>query len=131
MAGRTVEYQIEPAHLLHLGPYITVSIRGHTFRALLDTGAGGSSIDLTIAGVLNLPQNGTQDSTGVTGKGTYPKFAVDVYIPRLKLTLPSPVPSLPLMANGLPWAVIVGRDVLCRYDFGVDGRTGTVRLTSS
>ena len=33
------------------------------------------------------------------------------------------------MQQGHPWVAIIGRDVLCQYEFTVNGQTGLIRFT--
>ena len=95
----------------------------------MDTGASVSSLDITFAEALELPVSGTHRSTGATGEGDYPNYDASLLIPVLNATVPSPVGGLPLRAHGHPWDAIIGRDVLCQYEFTVNGETGLIRLT--
>jgi hypothetical protein len=124
-----VEYTMSPRLLRIAGPAIEVSVNERTGVALLDTGASVSSVDLTFAQALGLPVSGTHRSTGATGEGDYPNFDAPLSIPVLDVTVPSPVGGLPLRAHGHPWDAIVGRDILCQYEFTVNGETGLIRFT--
>ena len=127
---RTAEYTIHPSYILEKGPPIAVQTNGRLFLALLDTGASRSVIDIAAARNMQLVEDDKPfDMIGATGRGRYPQFRVSLYIPMLELTIPSPIPSLPLRESGLAWAVIIGRDVLCQYEFTVNGQTGLIRFT--
>ena len=129
---RTVEYTVSPADILEIGPYIAVAIGGQSGPALLDTGASFSAIDITTARDMQSEEDIEPHYTvGATGGGTYPRFWVDLIIPALELTVPSPIRGLPLLQQGHPWVAIIGRDVLCRYEFTVNGQTGLIRFASA
>ena len=129
MPSSGIEYRVEPAAFVRLeGPPMPILIGEHEGLALLDTGAAYSSIDLSLAETLALGEDGTHNIVGATGPGTYPKFTVALTLPVLGLVLPGPTPSLPLKENGMNWDAIIGRDVLCQYQFIVDGRLGVIRF---
>ena len=128
---RTAEYTIHPSYILEKGPPIVVQINGQPFLALLDTGASRSVIDIAAARDMRLVEDDKlSDMIGATGRGRYPQFQASLYIRILELTIPSPIPSLPLRESGLAWAVIIGRDVLCQYEFTVNGQTGLIQFAS-
>ena len=120
---------MSPRLLRIAGPAIEVSVNEIVGVALLDTGASVSSLDITFAEALELPISGTHRSTGATGEGDYPNFEASFQIPLLGVTIPSPVGGLPLRAHGHPWDAIIGRDILCQYEFTVNGETGLIRFT--
>lgn len=123
------QYTMAPDLLRFVGPAINVTVNGTVGAALLDTGASYSSIDLTFAEALQLPASGTHQTAGATGGGTYPNFDTTLYIPILDVAVPSPVGGLPLREYGHPWDAIIGRDVLCRYEISINGRTGLIRFS--
>ena len=127
----TVEYIIPPAEIMSEGPSILVEIGDETGLALLDTGASFSVVDIATAQSLRLPEDEeSHHAVGVTGAGTYPQFNVNLHIPLLGVSIPSPIPGLPLKENEHPWVAIIGRDVLCQYEFTVNGQTGLIRFAS-
>ena len=127
MPSAAVEYRVEPPAYLRLeGPPMPVLIEERQGVALLDTGAAFSIIDPSLARTLELSEDGTHNAIGATGAGTYPQFAVELTLPILGIVLPSPIPSAPLKENGQHWDAIIGRDVLCQYQFTVDGKTGLI-----
>ena len=135
MAGsqllETVEYHVSPASFVQeIGPCIQVVVREIHGMALLDTGAATTSMDIGLAESLGLRQDETHDVIGATGRGTYPRFRVDLYIPMLRYTVPSPIHGLPLRETGHPWDAVIGRDVLCQYELTINGKTGLIRFTS-
>lgn len=114
---------------MSIGPYILVEVAGELGSALLDTGAAFSVIDITTAQDMQLEEDREPYQViGATGDGTYPRFLADLHIPTLGFTIPSPMPGLPLRDNEHPWIAIIGRDVLCRYEFTVNGQTGLIRF---
>ena len=116
--------------LLHIaGPAIEVSVNGRVGVALLDTGASVSSLDITFAEAIELRVSGTHRSTGATGEGSYPNFDTSLLIPVLGIAVPSPIEGLPLRGHGHPWDAIIGRDILCQYEFTVNGETGLISFT--
>lgn len=106
-----------------------IDVQGREGTALLDTGATWSSIDKDLAEGLLLPRGPSRETAGATGRGTYPTFGTDLYIPVLGLTLTGPVPSLPLRDNGHDLDAVIGRDIICRYEFTINAETGLVRFT--
>ena len=127
-----VEYTFDPTYIREAGPPIGVQIGDRTFLGLLDTGASRTVVDIAIARNMQLVEDDEpQGMIGATGRGTFPQFQVHLHIPILELTIPSPIPGLPLRENGHLWPVIIGRDVLCRYEFSVNGQTGSIRFSNT
>ena len=115
-----------------MGPYILVEIGSEPGSALLDTGASFSAIDISTARDLHLPENEAPHyAVGATGRGQYPRFQVNLGIPLLGFTVTGPIRGLPLTEHGLRWPAIIGRDVLCQYEFAVNGQTGLIRFTKA
>ena len=98
-------------------------------NALLDTGAAFSGIDIGTARELRLVEAGSHQVIGVTGRGSYPTFEADMVVPAVGLTLPGPLIGVPLKNNGIMLDAIVGRDVICRYEFTMNAATGMIRFT--
>ena len=96
---------------------------------MLDTGAAYSGIDIRMARELNLVEDRNRQVIGVTGRGSYPTFVTDLVVPRLEYTLPGPLIGIPLRSSGILFDAIVGRDVICRYEFTINANTGVVRFT--
>ena len=127
----SIEYTVGPAEILEIGPSILVEISGEPSRALLDTGASFSVIDIETAREMHLEQDQDEfEVVGATGVGSYPQFRTTLHIPALGFTVPSPIPGLPLMEHGHPWSAIIGRDVICQYEFTVNGQTGLIRFAN-
>ena len=127
---RSIEYHINPAHYIRIiGPVIRIEVEGREGTALLDTGATWSSIDMDLAESLSLPQGQSRETAGATGRGTFPTFGTDLYIPVLGFTLTGPVPGLPLRENGHDLDAVIGRDIICRYEFTMNANTGLIRFT--
>ena len=128
--ARVVEYHIDPADYIRtVGPIIAIEAQGGEGIALLDTGAAWSSIDINFAGSLSLPQGPSHDTAGATGRGTFPTFRTNLYIPILDYTVIGPIPGLPLRRIGHELDAVIGRDVICHYEFTVNANTGMIRFT--
>ena len=126
------EYRIGPVSAIRRhGFTIRVEIAGKALNALLDTGASSSVIDIRMARQLNLVEGRSRQVVGVTGGGRYPTFVADLAVPVLDFTLTGPLVGMPLRDNGLVFEAIVGRDVICRYEFTVNASTGVIRFTES
>ena len=128
--ARTIEYHISPAdYVKAIGPVIGVEVQGEEGIALLDTGAAWSSIDINFASSLLLLQGQPHETAGATGRGTFPTFRTNLYIPVLVYTVSGPIPGLPLRRIGHELDAVIGRDVICRYEFSMNGETGLIRFT--
>lgn len=95
----------------------------------MDTGAAYSGIDIGMARELNLIEGRSRQVIGVTGGGSYPTFLADLVLPMLDYTLPGPLIGIPLRNSGILFNAIVGRDVICRYEFTINASTGLIRFT--
>ena len=123
------EIQNDPNTLLRSGPYVHIELKGQRLLALLDTGAGRSSIDLTVAHLFGLrPSGPPQPVSGVTSKGMFPPFNIQARILSLGIDFPSPAQGLPLLQNSFIFSAIIGRDVLCQYELTIVPRTGLIRF---
>lgn len=128
--ARVIEYHISPAgYIRTIGPVIAIEVQGREGIALLDTGATWSSIDINFARSLSLPQGQPHETAGATGRGTFPTFRTNLYIPVLDFTVTGPVSGLPLRGNGHELDAVIGRDVICRYEFTINAGTGVIRFT--
>ena len=125
-----IEYHISPADYIRtIGPVIAIEVEGSAGIALLDTGAAWSSIDMNFAKSLSLPQGQPRETAGATGRGTFPTFRTNLHIPILDYTVTGPIPGLPLREIGHELDAVVGRDVICRYEFTMNANTGLIRFT--
>ena len=120
-------YTIDPSLYQKEGVTLYVLANDQRLTALVDTGAGSSVIDQDIAQQLGWNPGGLYTARGVTSTGSHPVFHREMIIPFLGETIGPPVRGLPLVANGFQQAII-GRDVLSKYEFSVNGRTGEVRF---
>ena len=122
-----VSYSLNPTLLNLVGPTIDVLLDGRPFKALIDTGADRSSVDMTNAAKFGWPSNGVYEAIGVTSKDQYPLYEVKMTIPTLNnVEVQSPVPGLPLKRQGMVWDAIVGRDILSQFELRINGTTGLV-----
>ncbi|MYC29770.1 MAG: hypothetical protein F4X65_06750 [Chloroflexi bacterium] len=128
--GNVIEYSISPADYIRvIGPVIRINVQGRDGTALLDTGAAWSSIDLDLAESLLLPRGQSHETVSATGRGTFPTFGTNMYIPVLDFTVNGPIRSLPLRGIGHELDAVVGRDVICRYEFTMNAASGVIRFT--
>ena len=114
-----------------MGPPIVIVAGGQRLVALIDTGASDSSIDITIARYLHWDEDGTHQAIGIDSQGDYPRFVGEFTVPLLNETIGPPINGLPLSKHNSPWAAIIGRDVLCKFELRIDGNTGQITFVSS
>jgi hypothetical protein len=103
--------------------------------AHLDTGASRTSIDIRLACYLGLKSTGMADNLTAAGLKTMPNFVIDLYFQNTDL---SPFINLPVSSCNLSFdisgnrkdpknfAVLLGRDVLARWNVVWNGPTSTV-----
>ena len=152
--GTKVGFNISPFPLFVLGLNIPVAISTATadssnpefdktlissasVMAHLDTGATITSIDIKLAEYLKLISTGSKDSLTAGGKITMPTYAIDLYFPNTTL---SPFINLPIGSCNLNFdinksindpqnfAILLGRDVLSRWNIVWNGPTSTVLI---
>jgi hypothetical protein len=129
VAGLTLPVTISQASLFTQSrPELAVKAlsMGH-----LDTGASRTSIDVGVAHKLNLIQSGTTSIITAGGIITAPTFFVDLYFPNTNL---SPFINLEISSCNLhvvssaspPFDILLGRDILSRWNIVWNGPTSTV-----
>jgi hypothetical protein len=99
--------------------------------AHLDTGASRTSIDVGIARKLKLIQVGDTYITTAGGIIKSPTFLIDIYFPNTTL---SPFINLEISSCNLhvindvspPFDILLGRDILARWNIVWNGATSTV-----
>ena len=106
-----------------------------TVMAHLDTGATKTSIDMNLARHLKLASTGTSNSHTAGGLKTFPNFAIDLSFPNTNL---APFTNLAISSCTLPFningdmnaprnfGILIGRDVLSRWNVVWNGPTSTV-----
>ena len=131
----TFQFRTGRSDLVSLGPIVPVQIGFQlvdpTLRdGIFDTGASASAIDVALAQELGLPQVDEAEISGVTGAATSPVYLAQIHIPALEDTIYGRLAGVPLLASGLPYAALIGRDFLREYVLMYDGRTGAVVITN-
>ena len=115
---------------------VVSSFQAVTVKAVLDTGATITSIDINVAQYLNLQVTGWSRSLTASGSHEMPSFAVDVSFPGTKLR---PFYNLqigscnldfklntndPQKSEGL--GLLIGRDMMTRWNIVWNGPSSTV-----
>lgn len=100
-------------------------------NALVDTGATESCIDSMLAAQLNLPVVDRRFIAGVHGRQEINIHLAQVYVPALNFTLYGAFAGVHLAAGGQPHQALIGRTFLRHYTMVYEGKTGTVRLSST
>lgn len=96
------------------------------FPALIDTGASESGIDSDLADDLRLPIVDRQAIAGVHGKASLNLHIAQIHIPDLDYVARGEFIGVHFSSVGLPYAAIIGRDILRRFKMTYDGTTGAV-----
>jgi len=132
-----------PDNLIRFGPTLTVRIGfdpdfspGSTpnlpsmeFHALVDTGAGESCIDSSVALSLNLPIVDRRRIAGIHGISEVNVHLAQIYVPALNLTQHGPFAGVHLYAGGQPHSALIGRTFLRGFTMMYNGGTGSVKLS--
>lgn len=98
-------------------------------RALIDTGASDSCIDVLLASKLNLPMVDEQDIAGSNGAHKAPLYLAQIYIPELNMTLNGRFAGLKLVEGGQDHEAILGRSFLKGFKMTYDGKGGPVQIS--
>jgi predicted aspartyl protease len=144
-----VKLPFTPADLILQGPHIAILISatrleveegrplGLEFpelpvRALIDTGASLTVINPQIAFTCKLKQTGHQTINAVGGQaGEFPAYAAAISFPGT--ALPSleatRVVACPIIRQPF-FSCLIGRDIMRKWLFTYDGRTGEVEITA-
>lgn len=99
-------------------------------RALVDTGAGESCIDSTLASQLNLPIVDRRPVAGAHGSQDVNMHLAQVHVPSLNFTIYGAFAGVHLQAGGQPHQALIGRTFLKHYKMIYNGSTGLVTLES-
>ena len=122
-----------PIEVLNNHVYVRVCVNGHELRFILDTGSGGSPIDMATAREMGIPLQGRGEARGA-GPGT----AATARIDKVNATIPGTSVVVPLVAaldlsgvskgEGLLIQGILGYTFLSQYVVAIDYRSHELRL---
>lgn len=98
-------------------------------KALVDTGASESCIDVVVAGQLNLPIVNKRQISGVGGSHSVNIYLAQVHVPSLAFTIYGPFAGVSLAAGGQVHRALIGRTFLQNFTMVYEGLTGTVKLS--
>ena len=132
----------QPDALVRLGPTLRVRIgfdSGYRvdgnadlpqteYHALVDTGAGESCIDSSIAAAVGLPAIDRVRVSGVHGAGEVNVHLAQIFIPILDLTVSGRFAGVHLYAGGQPHGALIGRTLLRHVTMLYDGISGSVSI---
>ena len=96
------------------------------YHALVDTGAGDSCIDSSIAANLGLPVIDRQRVAGVHGAGEVNVHLAQIFIPGLDVVISGRFTGVHLYAGGQPHGALIGRTLLRHVTMIYNGITGSV-----
>ncbi len=129
MARGETAFRADPELMLLEGVVVSVMADGNRLSALVDTGAAISCIDIATAELLGWREVEGATVVGVTSEGRFPAFEGRLDVPILRAGIPSPIQGLPLgPESGFTCRVIIGRDVLGKFEMCVNWVTGEVRF---
>lgn len=100
-------------------------------NALVDTGATECCIDSMLAAQLKLPIVDRRFIAGVHGRQEINIHLAQVHVPALAFTVYGAFAGVHLAAGGQPHQALIGRTFLRHYTMIYEGKTGTVRLSST
>lgn len=101
-------------------------------RALIDTGSSLTVINPEIAATCKLKQTGFQKISAVGGlAGEYPEFAAAISFPGTEISRlgAARVVACPIIRQPF-YSCLIGRDILQKWLFTYDGRTGEIAIES-
>lgn len=144
-----MKFPFSPTSLLQQGPHIEIRIGatrlevvegraiGLEFpvipvRALIDTGASLTIINPEIAVTCKLRQTGRQKINAVGGEaGEYAEYAASIVFPGTELPNfdTARVVACPIIRQPF-FSCLIGRDILRKWLFKYDGRSGEVEIVS-
>ncbi len=102
---------------------------GDQHAALIDTGAAGSCIDERLAQRLGLPEVDRLTISGVSGPTDAARYAAQMRVPELGITLHGVFSGVRLAEGGHPYVALLGRDLLQHFTMTYMGSTGRVVLS--
>jgi hypothetical protein len=95
--------------------------------ALIDTGASITAINVATAQRLGLQATGSIQIGGANGVADQPLFAAMVRIPDPFVEW-DPMTLAGSNLTGVPFEILIGRNVLCNMTFSYDGKSGRFSL---
>jgi predicted aspartyl protease len=141
-----VKWSRTPAILLQEGPHIPILVSATRFeveegkavglefpewplKALIDTGASVTIINPEIAKTCKLRWTGSARIVAVGGMaGEFPEHAAAISFPGTKLRSFDAIRVVACPIVRRPFSCLIGRDILQKFQFVYDGRTGDVEM---
>ncbi len=99
--------------------------------ALVDTGAGESCIDSSLASSLSLPIVDQQITSGAHGAHPVNVHLAQIHVPSLNFTIHGRFAGVHLTAGGQRHMALIGRTFLQHFTMIYEGRTGTVVVSNN
>ena len=99
-------------------------------RALVDTGAWDTCIDINLATELELPTIGYATVAGAHGIAETNVYLAQIHIPELPYTISGEFAGLDLSVGGQNFSALIGRTFLRHFTMIYDGRSGTVTISN-
>ena len=115
----------------NFGPSASPALSPELLPALIDTGAGISSVDERLASALNLTIVDSVQQSGIGGIVLCDVRLAQIEVPSLQIVFYGNFATLPLMAEGLPYSAILGRDILRHFRMQYDGPANTLTIEYS
>lgn len=126
-----------PIMTVHVGPASQVEARVRSeggrppgavaLRALIDTGASITAINVSRGTEIGLLQTGMAQIGGVGGLSQQPVFAAAMHFEDPVITY-DPIEIVGANMGGSGFDVLIGRNILCQMVLTYDGRAGTFSL---
>lgn len=98
-------------------------------KALVDTGARESCVDIDLAARLRLPQCDRRVVSTVNGPMTVDFHLAQIHVPALKFTIDGPFAAVPLVASKFRCEALLGRSFLSYVKMTYDGPSGAVVIS--
>ena len=112
----------------NFGPGASPTLPPELLPALIDTGAGISSVDERLANALNLTIVDSVKQTGVGGQVECDVCLAQIEVPSLQVVFNGRFATLPLAEEGHPYFAILGRDILRHFIMRYDGPADTLTI---
>ena len=112
----------------NFGPGASPALGPELLPALIDTGAGISSVDERLASSLGLTTVDSVKQTGVGGEVECDVCLAQIEIPSLQVVFNGRFATLRLAEEGHPYSAILGRDILRHFIMQYNGPADTLTI---